>query len=278
MNRFFGVHRILEVGYMRQFGTRVVISVLGLLLSFPLVLTGYAVAASGETQELFLLSGAGLRQPVEELVETFQRETGMKVSIEYGGSGQLLARYHATGKGDVFLPGSFFYIERLAEKGEVASSCTIVFHMPVVAVNKKRSEMVKSLSDLAIPGVRVGLGDPKAMALGRTAEEILNNCGMKDEILKNVIVRAATVKQLALYIVKGDVDAGIIARSDAFQNRDKVVMHKINPKWYSPEIVAAALLKSSKNPDAARKLAQFLCSPAGVETFETYGFKPLDAK
>lgn len=263
---------------MNQFVTRVVILLVGLVLSLPLVLGSYALADSRETEELLLLSGAGLRQPVEKLVETFQRETGIEVLIEYGGSGKLLARYRATGKGDVFLPGSFFYIERLAKKDEVASSCKMVFHMPVVAVNKRRSDLVKRFSDLAKPGVRVGLGDPKAMALGRTAEEILNNSGLKDKILKNVVVRAATVKQLALYIVKGDVDAGIIARADAFQNRDKVVMHEINPQWYTPEIVAAAVLKGSKNPDAAGKLAQFLCSPTGVKTFERYGFMPLDAK
>ncbi|MEJ2716296.1 MAG: molybdate ABC transporter substrate-binding protein [Deltaproteobacteria bacterium] len=263
---------------MKQFGTRVVISFLGLVLSLALLLTSYPLAASGESRELLLLSGAGLRQPVEKLVETFQRETGIKVLIEYGGSGKLLARYRATGKGDVYVPGSFFYIERLAEKDQVASSCNIVFHVPVVAVNKKRSPLVRKFSDLAKPGVRVGLGDPKAMALGRSAEEILNNSGMRDEILKNVVVRAATVKQLALYVVKGDVDAGIIARADAFQNRDKVVMHEINPKWYTPEIVAAAVLKSSTNPDAARRLAQFLCSPLGVKTFEEYGFKPVNAK
>ena len=112
----------------------------------------------------------------------------------------------------------------------------------------------------------------------RTAEDILNSSGMKDKILKNVVVRAATVKQLTLYVAKGDVDAGIIARADAFQNRDKVVMHEIDPTWYKPEIVAAAVLKSSANPDAARKLANFLCSPVGVKTFEAYGFKRVEKK
>ena len=263
---------------MNKLGTRTVIFVLGVVLSLPLALASSLPAASAESQELLLLCGAGLRQPVEKLVDSFQREAGIKVLIEYGGSGRILARYRATGKGDVFLPGSFFYIQRLAEKDDVASPCKIVYHVPVIGVNKKRSDLVKGFSDLAKPGVRVGLGDPKAMALGRTAEDILNNSGMKDKILTNVVVRAATVKQLTLYVVRGDVDAGIIARADAFQNRGKVVMHEIDPSWYKPEIVAAAVLKSSKNPDAARKLADFLCSPVGVKTFEEYGFKRVEKK
>ena len=47
-------------------------------------------------------------------------------------------------------------------------------------MNKKMADTIKTFSDLAKPGVRVGLGDPKAMALGRTAEDILKNSGLKD--------------------------------------------------------------------------------------------------
>ena len=79
----------------------------------------------------------------------------------------------------------------------------MVLHTPVVAVNRSSADKVKEFSDLAKPGLRVGLGDPKAMALGRTAEDILKNSKLKDAILKNVVVRAATVKQLTLYVVKG---------------------------------------------------------------------------
>ena len=55
-------------------------------------------------------------------------------------------------------------------------------------------------ADLGKPGIRVGLGDPKAMALGRTAEDILDHSGLKQAIQKNTVVRAATVKQLMLLL------------------------------------------------------------------------------
>ncbi len=231
-----------------------------------------------DAKELRLLSGAGLRQPVEKLIEAFQGETGIKVIVEYGGSGKLLARYGVTGKGDVFLPGSFFYVKTLVDKGKVVSSSKVAFHTPVVAVNKKSSNLVKEFSDLAKPGVKVGLGDPKAMALGRTAEEILDKSGMKDKILKNVVVRAGTVKQLALYVSKGDVDAGIIARADAFQNRKSMVSFEIDPTWYTAEIIAAAVLTTAEHPDEAKKLVDYFASSKGKQTFEKFGFKPYDGR
>jgi molybdate transport system substrate-binding protein len=227
-----------------------------------------------KAQELFMYCGAGLRQPVDELLDDHRQQTGVNVAVEFGGSGQLLTRFKATGKGDVFMPGSHFYVDQLKASKQILFSQPVVLHTPVVAVNVNKAEKIKIFADLGKPGVRVGLGDPKAMALGRTAEDILDHSGLKEAILKNTVVRAATVKQLTLYVTKGDVDAGIIARADAFQNKKSVVFFDIDPSWYTPEIVTVAVLKSSFNTEAARKLALFLGSAHAVEIFGKYGFLP----
>ena len=234
-----------------------------------------APAGAAGAEELHLYCGAGLRQPVQQLLKSFQKEIGLKVAVEYAGSGQLMARYLASHLGDVLLPGSHFYVEKLAKLGEVTWSRQVVLHVPVVGFPKKSAGKVMSFSDLAKPGMRVGLGDPKAMALGRTAEDILKNSGIAEEVKKNVVVRAATVKQLTMYVIKGDVDAGIIARADVFQKKDKLGMIEIDPSWYKPEIVTAACLKASAQPKSARKLAEYLSSAKAVETFGKYGFLPV---
>jgi molybdate transport system substrate-binding protein len=241
-------------------------------LFLPVFTAGFPGVAKAE--ELFMYCGAGLRQPVDELLDEYRQRTGVNVAVEFGGSGQLLARFKATGKGDVFMPGSHFYVDQLKASKQVLFSQPVVLHTPVVAVNANKAEEIKIFADLGKPGTRVGLGDPKAMALGRTAEDILDHSGLKKVILKNTSVRAATVKQLTLYVAKGDVDAGIIARADAFQNKKNVVFFNIDPSWYTPEIVTVAVLKSSSNPEAARKLALFIGSSHGVEIFGKYGFLP----
>ena len=249
----------------RRFGMVFLIAIISIFLVPP---------AGARAEALHLYCGAGLRQPVDILVADFQKETGLKVNVEYGGSGQLLTRAKATGLGDVFLSGSAFYVDKLAEAGQVTSVKPVVLHTPVVGVNIKRAGDIKTFADLAKPGVRIGLGDPKAMALGRTAEQILDKSGIKEAILKNVATRAATVKQLTLYVVQGDVDAGIIARADAFQNKDKLAVLDIDPSWYTPEVVTIAAMKSSPNPQAAQKLTDYLASGHAVEVFGRFGFLP----
>ncbi len=90
-------------------------------------------------QELFLYAGAGLRKPTDKIIAQFEQATGNKVIVDYGGSGRQMVKYRTVLRGDLFMPGSYFYINKLKEKGMVLSDSRVVLHTPVIAVNKKES-------------------------------------------------------------------------------------------------------------------------------------------
>jgi molybdate transport system substrate-binding protein len=241
----------------------------------PVFLTVCGFPAMSMAAELRLFAGAGLRQPVDRLVDDFQRTTGHRVVVDYDGSGRLLAKITIAGQGDVFLPGSLHYIDKLEKKGRIHSRRSIVAHTPVIAVNRKSAAEIETLADLCRPGVKVALGDPTAMALGKTAHTILERAGMQEAIKPNVAVYGATVKQLALYAAEGTVDAAIIARADAVQFKDRVRMIAIPETLYDTEIVAVAVLKTTVDVKAACALQDFLTTPAAIEVFTGFGFVPL---
>ena len=240
-----------------------------------LALLALLAAPAARAQELRLWAGAGLRQPVEKLVERFSQQSGLKVYVDYGGSGQLVSRLLAAGRGDLFLPGSLHYIKQLKKRGLVVSTLPVALHTPVLAVARAQAGRVKRLADLALPGLRVGLGDPQAMAMGRQARQILERAGLASKVAPNVTVRAATVKQLALYVAQGLVDAAIIARADAVQQSQSMVMIPIPEGLYEPEVIAVALLTTSAQPGAARGLQEFLASQASRQVFAGFGFLPI---
>ncbi|PTW59480.1 molybdate transport system substrate-binding protein [Breoghania corrubedonensis] len=226
--------------------------------------------------DLHAYVGAGLRQPVTAIAEAFEKETGNKVELEFGGSGQLLARFKESGAGDLFIPGSLFYADKLEKEGAVASRRIVVKHTPVLAVAKDKAADIKSFADLAKPGVKIGIGDPKAMALGRSAQDILKASGLGDKIEPNITVRAATVKQLELYLFDGDVDAAIVSASGVAMNMDKVSVISIPDDWYEAELVPVVVLATSRDRDAAEALAERLGSPEGLAVWKRFGFQPVD--
>ncbi len=246
---------------------RLVISSLLLCLSAP-----QAFAA-----QLHMYAGAGLRPPIEKVIKKFEAETGNSVTVEYGGSGQIMTRFELTNQGDLFFPGSEDYVEKLKEKSKITADYPIVRHIPVVAVRKDKAEGIITLEDLSKSKLKLGMGDAKAIALGRSGEILLDVSGYGDVLRDKVVVRAVTIKQLTMYLLNGDVDAAIIGRADAMKNRDKLVILP-SPKGSPEEIATLAVLNTSKSPKEAQLLADYFVAPEGIKAFTDYGFLPVKSE
>jgi len=246
-----------------------------LFISFLLLASLFWPVQEIRAEDLHLLAGTGVRQPVDQLIDMFQEQTGNKVFVDYAGSGDLLARIIASGRGDLFMPGAFYYIQALEQRDMVDSYRRIVSNTPVIGVNRDKAQLISSFEDLARPGVRLALGDPKAMAFGRIAMEILERSKMKEEILKNVVVQGATVKQLALYVAQGDADASIIGRADAIQYKDRIEIIPIPAEYFQAEIIAIALLRNAAGRPEAIQFRDFMSNAKAIEIFQHFGFSPL---
>lgn len=235
-----------------------------------LLLSSYLV----QSEELHLYAGAGLKAPVEKIVAQFMQDTGHNVVIEYGGSGQILTRFNLTKTGDVFLPGSADYIAKLADNGQILSSYPIVLHTPVLVVRKDKAGDMTTIKQLAESSLKLGMGDPKAIALGVGGEKLLEASGYGPQLQEKVIVRATTIKQLLIYLLNGDVDAAVIGRSDAIKNQSKLILLP-TPKGTPEEIVTVAVLSTAKDPALAKQLAQRFASEQGINVFTEQGFLPI---
>ena len=256
------------ISFFHSLPTLVKALLLTLLLS-PLTV-GYASEAG-----LHIYSGAGLRNAVEEVARLYRTNTGNPVTIEYGGSGQMMARIQLTHSGDLFISGAMPYIDQLNHGGEVLSSHPIALHGAVLAINKSAAEKIKSFDDLAKPGIRIALGDAKAMALGRTADDILSHSDKQQAIRANVVVHALTMSQLAIYVSSGDVDAAIIGHHDMIKYADKLTSLPIPENYFKPEVVGVAVLKSTTHRQDAEKFVALLTSTQGKKAFSEAGFPPV---
>lgn len=229
-------------------------------------------AFSARAADLYLYAGAGLKEPVEKIIQQFERDTGHKVTVEYGGSGQLPARYNQTKCGDLFLSGSADYVEKLRQAKEVKAVAPVVLHIPVLAVRKDKSAGIDSFKALAESKLRLGIGDSKA--LGKGAEKMFELSGHGPQLNNKVVVKAATVKQLMWYLLNGEVDAAVVGRAGAWKERDKLEILP-SPAGTPEEKVTIALLNSSPNPQEAQALLDFFKSAAGVKYFTDEGFLPI---
>ncbi|GBC98147.1 Putative binding protein [bacterium HR17] len=208
---------------------------------------------------LFIYAGAAFRPPLEDMGRAFERRYGVPVRFNFTGSNCLLAQIILTRQGDLYLPGEEFYVRQAEKRGYVLKSAVIGYFVPVILVRKGNPKGVRSLRDLAKPGVKVGLGDPKACAVGEVSEAILRKNGLTAAVHKNVVLRAATVPELPNALRLGGIDACIVW--DAVANypwvRPAVEIVPIPPEQNVVTTCPMAVLKMTKNRQAAEMFLQF---------------------
>ena len=143
----------------------------------------------------------------------------------------------------------------------------------VLIVPKNSSLSISKFADIASDQVKkIALGEPKGVPVGAYSEEVLTNLGILDAV-KGKAVLGSDVRQVLSWVESGEVDCGIVYATDAAIS-DKVKVIAVAPEnSHKPVIYPVAVLKSSKQQDAAKAFLDYLSSAEAKQIFEKYGFQ-----
>lgn len=229
-----------------------------------------------EPKSLLVYCSAGLKDPVEEICQTFNsRYEGLDINYSIAGTAQLSSQILLTQKGDVYAVSDAEELKPLQDKGLVAWERSLVYHTPVLAVPKGNPGGINKLSDLTRQGVRVALGDAGAVPIGKIADKMLEENGILEAVNKNVVVRTATVNELLVYLSSRQVDAAIVWEENCRSAKGTVEVVEIPELEEYVKITKAVVLSCSQENELARELAEFMGSPQAMEIWEKYGYRPV---
>jgi len=223
-------------------------------------------------KSLLVPCGAGLKEAMDAIGEAYRQKTGVRVDFSYAGAGTLLAQLAFSKVGDLYMPGELFYLQQAEQQGLILDKRTVCYFVPVLAVQKGNPKGLRSLQDLARPGLEVGLGDPQALAVGLTTQRILERAGLREAVEKNVVFRAGCIPELANALKLKTIDAAILWDATAFQNREDVDVIEIPKEWNEVAIVPIGVLRCARDVEAARQFMEFLTSPEAQAIFRAHGF------
>ncbi|MBN1226131.1 MAG: molybdate ABC transporter substrate-binding protein [Deltaproteobacteria bacterium] len=253
---------------MSRFLRNLIVAGLSFFLIIFLVKPGFS---KGNIQTLMVYSGAGMRKPMDEIASLFKKKYGIEIQYNYAGSNALLSQMELTRKGDVYMPGETYYIEIAEEKGLIGYKQPVAYHIPVITVPKGNPAKIKTIKDLARPGVKLVWGDPKAAAIGRLANKILEKNGIKDQVWKNIVATVPTMNELIVYIAMKQADASI-NWGDVVISVEDIEIVKIPKTENLIKIIPIGVLKFSKDQEIAKKFVDFCASAEGKSVFDKYGF------
>jgi molybdate transport system substrate-binding protein len=216
------------------------------------------------SEELLLYCGAGIRPPVDELIETFGREYGIKIAPDYAGSEVLLSKIMLIRQGDLYMPGDKYYVEQVARADMILAQQSVCYWVPTILVRKGNPKGIRRLEDLLIPGIKLGLGDPDTCAIGRTSKKILEKNNIKwQDIEKNLAFPSLTVNELGMQIQAQALDAVIVWDATAkyySEYGDEIPIEVENNIISTVDI---GVLKFTKHQKLAEKFMDFVTSEKG---------------
>jgi molybdate transport system substrate-binding protein len=219
-------------------------------------------------------AGAGLKPALEPVAEKFTAKTGIKVEYSYLCSAMVLTNMQLTRTGDIMVPGSQHYMDLAIEKEVIDPDSVAVagYMIPVIAVRKGNPHNITCLEDLAKPGLKVGVGEEEALAVGRLTVKMLKALGLYEDIMKNVVLTAGSASKLVLPLAMGNLDAEINWMATCLAFAEKVDIIKIDPKKLKYSVAPIGMTVYSKNKAEAKKYLDFVGSEEGQEIFGKYGF------
>lgn len=182
--------------------------------------------------EINFFCGAAVAVPMREIIANYEKETGNRINVIFGGSGTLLAQMEISRRGDVYLCGSPDYITIGEKKGLLipGTEKIVSYLVPAIIVPRENPANIQGLNDLARPKVKVGMGNPETVCLGLYGLEILDKNNLLEQVLPNVVVFAKSCEDTATLAVLKKVDA--ILGWNVFEswNPQEVRWIKINPR------------------------------------------------
>lgn len=227
---------------------------------------------------IMIFAGAASKPPTEEAAAAFEKKTGIKVHVVFGGSGYVLSQMMLSKKGDLYFPGSSDYME-VAKKKDVVYPETekyIVYLVPSINVQKGNPKKIKSLKDLTKPGIKVAIANPEGVCVGAYAVEIIEkffNKKEKEQFRKNLINYTESCEKTATAISLKAADA-VIGWS-VFEHWDPERIETVRLK--REEVlrigyIPIAISKYTKNRELAQKFIDFLLSEQGKDIFRKYKY------
>lgn len=228
--------------------------------------------------DLVIFSGAGLIKPMEELRKNFEIENDIEIDVHYGSSGEIFGML-ATGQPcDLLIPGAAKYTQDALKNGWVLENTihNLVKHVPIIAVPKENPGNIQGLKDLARPGIKVAIGDPKAPAIGRVAKKILEKNKLWETVKPNIEVYAPTVNQLLIYVALKQVDASIIWEDLAAwaEGKGKVKLIPIAQDANMIKTIPTSICTKTANKQDALKFNTYIASNENKAIWEKWGFLP----
>ena len=230
---------------------------------------------------LNVFGAASLTAAFGEIKTKFEAANpNVTVTYNFNGSNTLAIQITQGAPADVFASADPKNMQKVSSL--VNTPQTFVENKVVVIVPANNPAHIKTLHDLANPGVKIAVAN-SSVPVGNYTLQVLSKMGQSSEygpsyesaVKANFVTQETSVSGVIQKVQLGEVDAGYVYVSDAFSAGSKVSSIDIPARYNIVANYPIATVKDSKNPSTAQSFVQYVLSADGQAILAKYHFIPV---
>ena len=223
-------------------------------------------------------AASDLKFAIEEVAARFEKDTGNKLKLVFGSSGNFTSQILQNAPFHLFMSADENFVYKLADAGKTVDrgrayalgriGIIVPAGSPLKADGELR-DLAAALKDGRLQ--KFAIANPEHAPYGARAREALQHAGLWDAI-QGKLVLGENISQTAQFATSGSTQGGIIAYSLALSPAvGKLGTFALIPEsWHEPLKQRMVLIKDA--PPAARAFYEYLSTPTAQEVMVRYGF------
>jgi molybdate transport system substrate-binding protein len=255
---------------------------IGSISTKVLVAIALLVATAASAQEVRVVTSGGFTEAYKQLVPQFERDTKIHVISGFGASlgatpdaiPNRLKRGEPIDVIILAMPG----LEDLVKQGMVDASTRVDLVRSLIGLAVRNGtprpdiSTVDALKRTLLQAKSIGSSDSASGVYLRTV--LFPRLGIADQIKsKSKVIEA--YERVGDAVARGDIEVGFQQISELRPVPGITIVGPLPEGAQEVTIFAAAIPKGAKNPEAAKRLIQFLSSPAVASVVRETGLEPI---
>ncbi|MEH7126492.1 molybdate ABC transporter substrate-binding protein [Bacillus sp. JJ1532] len=228
-----------------------------------------------ENIELTISAAASLEDALNEIKPLFEEKNkNIKLFFNFGGSGALQKQIIQGAPVDLFFSAAEDKYDELVSKGIIDENQGVdrLENKLVLIIPKESKNSIEGFNDLANLGNgKVALGTPEAVPAGNYGKQTLEHLGLWDQVQSNIVF-AKDVRQVLTYVETGNVEAGLVYKTDALTSDKVKVVAEADSDSHDPIVYPVGIIKNTKYMKETELFYQFIQGKESEEVFVKYGF------
>jgi molybdate transport system substrate-binding protein len=238
---------------------------------------GVFTQTSAHTPALTVAAASDLQSVLPAIASRYEAETGHRVTLTFGSSGNFFAQIQNGAPFDLFFSADIDYARRLESAGLTEPGSLrpyAIGRLVLYASARAGIDLTGGLAVLTDPRVRrIAIANPDHAPYGRAALAALRHERLDDQV-RGKLVLGENISQAAQFVQSGNAEAGLLALSLALAPalRGAGSYVEVPSAFYPPIEQTAVIVKSSRGPDGPRRFLAFLEQPRQARALRDAGF------